>query len=189
MAIADEKVLVFPRALFEQLGVFQGFNPEVNRYLPALLDARTICRCPALRLRPIRRSRSHSLCDHHGRPQRSALCSRQKGRGTTPGRQRVSRHRRQNREIGDFAPQRYQRVTGIKTKRKISQAKLFVSRAKYSDATASPRTAPRTPSEAPRRHPPSARSIRDRAGWSRRNAPARCRRGRCRRNASGPARR
>lgn len=38
MAIADENVLVFSRSLFEQLGVFQGFNPDVNRYLPAILD-------------------------------------------------------------------------------------------------------------------------------------------------------
>lgn len=38
MAIADENVLVFPRSLFEQLGVFQGFNPEVERYLPAILE-------------------------------------------------------------------------------------------------------------------------------------------------------
>jgi len=40
MATADEKVLVFPRSLFEQLGVFQGFNPNVNRYLPAILEAK-----------------------------------------------------------------------------------------------------------------------------------------------------
>ncbi len=40
MAISDENVLVFPRSLFEQLGVFQGFSPEVNCYLPAILDAR-----------------------------------------------------------------------------------------------------------------------------------------------------
>ena len=38
MAITDENVLVFPRSLFEQLGVFQGFNPDVNRYLPVILD-------------------------------------------------------------------------------------------------------------------------------------------------------
>jgi len=38
MAIADEKVLVFPRSLFEQLGVFQGFNSDVNRYLRTILD-------------------------------------------------------------------------------------------------------------------------------------------------------
>jgi predicted NUDIX family phosphoesterase len=38
MSNADEKVLVFPRSLFEQLGVFQGFCAEVNRYLPAMLD-------------------------------------------------------------------------------------------------------------------------------------------------------
>jgi len=40
MATADEKVLVFPRALFDQLGAFQGFNPDVNRYLPAILEPR-----------------------------------------------------------------------------------------------------------------------------------------------------
>jgi predicted NUDIX family phosphoesterase len=38
MAVADENVLVFPRSLFEQLGVFQGFSSEVDRYLPAILD-------------------------------------------------------------------------------------------------------------------------------------------------------
>jgi predicted NUDIX family phosphoesterase len=38
MAVADEKVLVFPRALFERLGVFQGFSSDVNRYLPTILD-------------------------------------------------------------------------------------------------------------------------------------------------------
>jgi predicted NUDIX family phosphoesterase len=38
MAVADENVLVFPRSLFEQLGVFQGFSAEVDRYLPAILD-------------------------------------------------------------------------------------------------------------------------------------------------------
>ncbi len=38
MAIANENVLVFPRSLFEQLGSFQGFSAEVQRYLPAILD-------------------------------------------------------------------------------------------------------------------------------------------------------
>jgi len=38
MAIANENVLVFPRSLFEQLGVFQGFSAEADRYLPAILD-------------------------------------------------------------------------------------------------------------------------------------------------------
>ncbi len=38
MAIADENVLVFPRSLFEQLGIFQGFNVDVNHYLPTILD-------------------------------------------------------------------------------------------------------------------------------------------------------
>jgi len=38
MAVADEKVLVFPRSLFEGLGVFQGFRSDVDRYLPVILD-------------------------------------------------------------------------------------------------------------------------------------------------------
>src|ERR1700733_13696501 len=38
MSIAGENVLVFSRSLFEQLGVFQGFNSDVDRYLPAILD-------------------------------------------------------------------------------------------------------------------------------------------------------
>ncbi|HEU6449252.1 MAG TPA: hypothetical protein VFV23_12525 [Verrucomicrobiae bacterium] len=38
MAIADENVLVFPRSLLEQLGTFQGFSADVNRYLPAILE-------------------------------------------------------------------------------------------------------------------------------------------------------
>lgn len=40
MAVADEKVLVFPRSLFKQLGVFQGFSADVDRYLPAILDTK-----------------------------------------------------------------------------------------------------------------------------------------------------
>lgn len=40
MAIADENVLVFPRSIFEQLGVFQGFQTDVDRYLPTILDPR-----------------------------------------------------------------------------------------------------------------------------------------------------
>jgi predicted NUDIX family phosphoesterase len=38
MAVADEKVLVFPRSLFERLGVFQGFSADVDRYLPTILE-------------------------------------------------------------------------------------------------------------------------------------------------------
>jgi predicted NUDIX family phosphoesterase len=38
MAIADENVLVFPRSLFEQLGIFQGFSADVDRYLPIMLE-------------------------------------------------------------------------------------------------------------------------------------------------------
>ena len=40
MAIANENVLVFPRPLFEQMGVFQGFSAEVDRYLPKILEAK-----------------------------------------------------------------------------------------------------------------------------------------------------
>jgi len=38
MAVTDEKVLVFPRSIFEQLGVFQGFRTDVARYLPIILE-------------------------------------------------------------------------------------------------------------------------------------------------------
>ena len=40
MAIANENVLVFPRSLFEQLGVFQGFSADANRYFQAILDSK-----------------------------------------------------------------------------------------------------------------------------------------------------
>ncbi|MCX7825107.1 MAG: hypothetical protein N2689_06070 [Verrucomicrobiae bacterium] len=36
----DERILGFPRSLFEQLGVFHGFSPDVARYLPVILDAK-----------------------------------------------------------------------------------------------------------------------------------------------------
>ena len=35
----DERVLVVPTAVFHALGMFQGFNPDVSRYLPALFDS------------------------------------------------------------------------------------------------------------------------------------------------------
>jgi predicted NUDIX family phosphoesterase len=38
MAISDENILVFPCSLFEQLGIFQGFSADVNRYLPVILE-------------------------------------------------------------------------------------------------------------------------------------------------------
>jgi predicted NUDIX family phosphoesterase len=38
MAIAGENVLVFSRSIFEQLGVFQGFNTGIDHYLPTILD-------------------------------------------------------------------------------------------------------------------------------------------------------
>jgi predicted NUDIX family phosphoesterase len=34
----DEEVLVVPARLLDQLGLFAGFQPNVDRYLPALLD-------------------------------------------------------------------------------------------------------------------------------------------------------
>jgi predicted NUDIX family phosphoesterase len=40
MSVAGENVLVFPRSIFERLGVFQGFRTDVNQYLPTILDRR-----------------------------------------------------------------------------------------------------------------------------------------------------
>jgi predicted NUDIX family phosphoesterase len=40
MAVADENVLVFPRSVFDRLGIFQGFSAGVERYLPTILDPR-----------------------------------------------------------------------------------------------------------------------------------------------------
>jgi predicted NUDIX family phosphoesterase len=37
-AVATEKVLVVPTAVFRELGYFQGFSVEVSRYLPRLLE-------------------------------------------------------------------------------------------------------------------------------------------------------
>lgn len=39
-AKAAERVLVVPAAVFQRAGVFQGFNPQVDDYLPLLLDPR-----------------------------------------------------------------------------------------------------------------------------------------------------
>jgi predicted NUDIX family phosphoesterase len=41
-AVATEKVLVVPTALFHELGYFQGFSTDVSRYLPRLLEGREI---------------------------------------------------------------------------------------------------------------------------------------------------
>ena len=38
MSVAGENVLVFPRSVFERLGVFQGFSTNVDHYLPTILD-------------------------------------------------------------------------------------------------------------------------------------------------------
>ncbi len=36
----DEQVLVIPASLIEEIGAFEGFTSEVERYLPAVLDAK-----------------------------------------------------------------------------------------------------------------------------------------------------
>jgi predicted NUDIX family phosphoesterase len=40
MSIPQEDVLVVPRSLFEQAGIFQGFHGDTAAYLPLLLDPR-----------------------------------------------------------------------------------------------------------------------------------------------------
>lgn len=40
MAIPNEKVLVSPRSLFNQLGTFQGFSREIDQYMPAIIDSK-----------------------------------------------------------------------------------------------------------------------------------------------------
>jgi len=40
MDVAEEKVFVFHRSVFERLGVFQGFSADVERYLPTILHPR-----------------------------------------------------------------------------------------------------------------------------------------------------
>ncbi|MBM3861246.1 MAG: hypothetical protein FJ395_16590 [Verrucomicrobia bacterium] len=46
MPFTEENILVFPRSLFERLGVFQGFSAEVSRYLPVILDGKNNCFLP-----------------------------------------------------------------------------------------------------------------------------------------------
>ena len=40
--VALEKVLVVPTALFHELGYFQGFTPDIARYLPHLLEGKLL---------------------------------------------------------------------------------------------------------------------------------------------------
>jgi predicted NUDIX family phosphoesterase len=42
MAKSDERVLVTPTALFHEIGVFHGFTPRVEEYLPRLLDPKNL---------------------------------------------------------------------------------------------------------------------------------------------------
>lgn len=49
-AIATERVLVVPTALFHELGHFQGFSAAVARYLPRLLDGDEIRYLPRGRM-------------------------------------------------------------------------------------------------------------------------------------------
>jgi predicted NUDIX family phosphoesterase len=39
---SDERVLVVPTALFHEIGVFHGFTPQVEKYLPRLLDPKNL---------------------------------------------------------------------------------------------------------------------------------------------------
>jgi predicted NUDIX family phosphoesterase len=39
---SDERVLVVPTALFHEIGVFHGFTPQVEEYLPRLLDPKNL---------------------------------------------------------------------------------------------------------------------------------------------------
>jgi predicted NUDIX family phosphoesterase len=49
-AVATEKVLVVPTALFHELGYFQGFSAEVARFLPRMLDGDEIQYLPRGRM-------------------------------------------------------------------------------------------------------------------------------------------
>ena len=49
-AVATEKVLVVPTAMFHELGHFQGFSAEVARYLPRLLEGSDIQYLPRGRM-------------------------------------------------------------------------------------------------------------------------------------------
>ncbi len=65
-----EHVLVIPRALFDQLGSFQGFQPEAARYLAALLapGANFFMARPEAELDPSHKQISpYSLFRHEGR--------------------------------------------------------------------------------------------------------------------------
>ncbi len=65
-----EHVLVIPRSLFDQLGSFQGFQPEVARYLGAMLapGANFFMERPAAELDPTHKQLiPYSLFHHAGR--------------------------------------------------------------------------------------------------------------------------
>ena len=75
-----EHVLVIPRSLFDQLGSFQGFQPEVERYLPAMLDTANnfFMERPAAELDPTHKQLiPYSLFHHAGR----YLCYTRGGKG------------------------------------------------------------------------------------------------------------
>lgn len=46
MTQSEEQVLAIPTAVLHQAGHFQGFTPDVNHYLPRLLDPRLLCYLP-----------------------------------------------------------------------------------------------------------------------------------------------
>ena len=65
-----EHVLVIPRALFDQLGSFQGFQPEADRYLSAILapGANFFMERPSAEMDPTHKQIiPYSLFHHQGR--------------------------------------------------------------------------------------------------------------------------
>lgn len=75
-----EHVLVIPRPLFDSLGSFQGFQPDVDRYLPVMLDPANnfFMERPAAENDPTHKQIiPYSLFHHHGR----LLCYTRGGKG------------------------------------------------------------------------------------------------------------
>ena len=62
MPKTDENVLVVRRSLFDELGAFQGLQPDVDRYLAAFLRRETTSSCHVRVRKQIRLTRNHILC-------------------------------------------------------------------------------------------------------------------------------
>jgi predicted NUDIX family phosphoesterase len=75
-----EHVLVIPRALFDELGSFQGFQPDAPRYLPAILNTANnfFMERPAAELDPTHKQLiPYAIFHHAGR----YLCYTRGGKG------------------------------------------------------------------------------------------------------------